>query len=77
MHSRLPLRFWLECIAAVASAVSLAMTLVWPQWIEMLFGFAPDGGDGSDEWGFTLFLFGLTMLMAVLARRDWVRSAPT
>jgi hypothetical protein len=43
-------RFWIETILACLSGGLLALTLVWHDWIELLFGVEPDGGDGSFEW---------------------------
>jgi len=35
--------------ARVAIALSLA-TMVWPRWIELVFGIDPDHGSGALEW---------------------------
>jgi hypothetical protein len=72
MH-RFPPRLWIEAIAAALSAVVLAVTLVWPQWIETFFGLEPDGGDGSSEWGFTLALVAITFVLFGATFRDWRR----
>jgi hypothetical protein len=50
MDQKLPTRFWIESALGVLSAACLALTLVWPQWIEAIFGLHPDAGDGSSEW---------------------------
>jgi hypothetical protein len=68
--------FWVELGLSALSALSLALTLIWPQWIEMLFGVDPDGGDGSDEMGFTLGLAIATVTLLALARREWRRAPP-
>ena len=51
MNSAAPLRSWVEMLMGGLSALVFAATLVWPDWIERLFGIEPDGGDGSAEWG--------------------------
>ena len=38
--------FWLECGLAVLSAALAVSTLIWNNWIELLFEVEPDGGDG-------------------------------
>src|SRR4051812_50179153 len=43
-------RFWIEAGTAVATAVMALLTLVWPDWIELIFRVDPDGGNGALEW---------------------------
>jgi hypothetical protein len=74
MVSKLTKRFWLEFSLALVSGTALIVTLIWPRWIEMVFGIEPDAGDGSTEWGITIGLSVATMLLLMLARRDWNRS---
>jgi hypothetical protein len=42
--------FWLEVALGTLTTALLVLTLAWPQWIELMFGIEPDGGDGSLEW---------------------------
>ncbi|MBB5502185.1 ABC transporter permease [Paraburkholderia sp. MM5384-R2] len=72
--SKLTKRFWLECSLAVVSGAALIVTLIWPRWIEMIFGVEPDVGNGSAEWGVTIGLAVFTTLLVTLARREWSRS---
>ncbi len=69
-----PFRVWLyrlEIATALASAALFALTLIEPQWIEMLFQASPDGGDGSAERWVVGTLFGVAaVLAAALARRE-------
>jgi len=64
-------RLWFEVVLGAASAASLALTLVWPDWFERFFDFEPDGGDGSAEWGLALALAVATLVAFSLAWRDW------
>jgi hypothetical protein len=68
-------RWYLELLAGALSALATATTLVWPDWIEQFLDEAPDGGDGSAEWGLTLALCGLSLGLLVLAWRDGRRLA--
>jgi hypothetical protein len=62
------LRFWGECALAGLAAVLAVLTAIWPDWIELLFGADPDGGDGSTEWGIVAALAVVAILFAALAR---------
>jgi hypothetical protein len=66
-------RMMIELVLAAVGAVLTVVTLVWPTWIETLFGESPDGGDGSAERLFALGWLAATVLFTVLARRDWRR----
>lgn len=70
----LRLRFWLETVLASFTAVLSGVTLVWHGWIEA-FGFDPDHGDGSTEWAIVLALAAVTLVLAVLARLEYVSRA--
>ena len=68
-------RFWVE-IVAFAIAVTLAiMTLVWREWIEIIFGVDPDQGSGSLEVVITLVAAAVALLVALVARSEWRRAA--
>jgi hypothetical protein len=68
---RLPPRIWLEIVAGLMSAALLMLAILLPDWMEVLFGFAPDAGDGSAERGIALFWVTITVLMFGLAGRTW------
>lgn len=76
MTQRLRLRFWLELAFSTASAVSLLLTLVWMEWIEILTGLDPDNHSGSAEWTIAGASALATILFAVLSRLEWQRPAP-
>jgi len=73
---RLSVLLYVEALMAVLSACALALTLVWPRWIEDVFGLEPDGGDGSTEWGLALVLLGITLTASIGAVRDWRLQRP-
>jgi hypothetical protein len=68
-------RFIAALIAAFLSGVACVATLIEPQWFELLFDEAPDGGDGSLE---TIIAVAVSLvacvLFALLARREWRRG---
>jgi hypothetical protein len=71
MIKGLRLRFWLEAGMATLTGILFVVTLVWRNWIEIVFGVEPDGGSGSLEWlilGVTLIV---TIILFVLARYEW------
>lgn len=64
------LRARIEIVLAAVLGVATILTAVWPEWIEGLFGFDPDGGNGTTEWGIVVVLAVATIAVAALARRD-------
>lgn len=71
ISKRLPSRIWVELTLGVISAVSLLLAMVVPNWMELLFHFAPDAGDGSAERGFALLWAAISVVMFALAGRTW------
>jgi hypothetical protein len=43
-------RFWVALVLGGISAVLAVLTLITREWIEILFGVDPDGGNGGMEW---------------------------
>lgn len=72
---RLRTRMWTEAVLAGVAAVLTVVTLIWPTWIESLFGASPDGGDGSAERLLALGWLAVAVVFSVLARRDRRRLA--
>jgi hypothetical protein len=68
---RLPMRIWVELVLGLTCAAFLALTILLPDWMEVLFGFAPDAGDGSAEWGIALSWATVSVLMFGFAGRTW------
>jgi hypothetical protein len=75
MTHRPSLRWRIEAALGAISAVLLALTLAIPNWIERIFGFEPDGGDGSAEWGLAISLAIATLLLFADAHRLRSRAA--
>jgi hypothetical protein len=64
------LRARIEIVLSVILGAATILTALWPDWIEGLFGFDPDGGNGTAEWLIVAALAVATIAVAVLARRD-------
>jgi len=73
-RSRRRLRLWFEIGIVAVSGILWIATLVWPDWIELLFHVDPDEGNGSVERALTVLLPVVGVAVAVLAGRDWRRS---
>jgi hypothetical protein len=71
MQNRLLTRFWVEMVLGLISAALLALTIVVPDWMEVLFGLAPDAGDSSAEWRLVLSCATVSVLMFGFAWRTW------
>ena len=70
---RVGVRFYLEVILGAASVLLFAVTLIWKDWIEIVFKVDPDEGNGSVEY---LILGALVVVAAAswwLARTEWRR----
>ena len=68
-------RFWVEAALAALTGLLTVLTLVSREWIEIVFGFSPDGGDGTLEWALVVLLALATAVFALLARAEWRRAA--
>ena len=62
---------------AALSTVSLVLTLVWGEWIELLTGLDPDNGSGSAEWMIVAVSGTAAISFAVLSRHEWRRATVT
>lgn len=76
MSRQLRRRFWAEAGLATASALLLVMTILWSNWIELVFRVDPDHDSGSLERLIVIALIASTVILAGAANREW-RSAPT
>jgi len=63
--------FWVEALLALGNAILLAMTVVWKDWIEIVFDIDPDAGSGALEWTIVGVTLLLTIVFLLLARAEW------
>jgi hypothetical protein len=75
MKDRLRTRFWVEAGFATLSLIFAVLTLFWTEWIEFVFRVDPDGGSGTLEWAFTFGLLLVAIIIGVVARFEWRRTA--
>lgn len=68
-------RMWIETVMSATACLLTVVTLIWPDWIELLFDEAPDGGDGSAERAFALAWLVAAAVFGWLARRDRTKLA--
>ena len=64
---------FIELTLAIASAALFALTLVWRDWIEEVFGVDPDAGSGALEWAIVAGLAMLAIVLALGACHEWRR----
>jgi hypothetical protein len=65
------LRFWIETVLALFSALLFLVTLIWRDWIEAIFGVSPDAHNGVVEWVVVAAFAGVTWILAIRARLEW------
>ena len=74
MRNALRWYFWLETGIAVITAILFVITLVWRDWIEVIFNIDPDSGSGSLEWLVVGALLVVTLALITLAGYEWRRA---
>ena len=62
-----------EVVAAAAGIVATTLTLLRPDWIEILFGFDPDHHSGSAEWLMVGFFLAVVAIAGTTASFEWRR----
>jgi hypothetical protein len=67
-------RFWSEVGLGGLSVALAVVTLVWPDWIELVFGIDPDEGSGTAEWLITGVCTVAAIISFALARIEWRRA---
>ena len=77
MKNSLRLRFWLEAGMGTITALLFLVTLVWRDWVEILFDVDPDQGSGLLEWSIVGALFVATIILFILARYEWRKAQAT
>ena len=73
--THLTTRFWALAGLACGSLLLLVATLVWQEWIELVFRVDPDNGNGAAEWAIVALTSSATVIFATSARIEWRRSA--
>ena len=74
MAGRLRHRFWIESIIGSGTGILALSTLIWRDWIEVVFGVDPDKGNGSTERFIVVILVLITVSLAVGAHVEWRRA---
>lgn len=74
MRKQVRRRFWTEAGMAAASAILLLLTIVWSNWIELVFRMDPDHNSGSLERFIVITLIASTILFIGAARRELGRA---
>ena len=75
MSEQLRRRYWVETGMALVSSVVLLLTVLWKDWIEIVFRVDPDQSSGSLERLIVLVSLAITVTTVALARREWRRAA--
>jgi hypothetical protein len=74
MRNPLRRRFWLETGMAIVTGIVFVITLLWRDWIEIVFGVDPDQGNGTLEWLIVGTLLIVTITLLALASYEWRRT---
>ena len=77
MDSEVRSRFLIETALAAVSGILGVLTLVTPDWIELVFHVEPDQGSGALEWAVVAALASAGILFGGLARAEWRRAQPS
>lgn len=74
MRTALRGRFWFETVMAIVTGILFVITLVWHNWIEIIFNVDPDQGSGLLEWMIVGALLIVTIVLLILARYEWRKA---
>lgn len=74
--ARFKVRFWLEAASALFTLLLAVVTIVWQNWIEIVFRVDPDHGAGSLERWVVGAAAVLCLTSLLLARREWKGAGP-
>lgn len=65
--------FWIEATLSAVTVVAAVVTLLWRDWIELVFGVDPDQGSGEVEWALIGALLVVSAILTTVAARGWQR----
>jgi hypothetical protein len=68
--------FGLETALAIGAFALAVVTVIWRDWIEIVFGVDPDKGSGSLEWLIVVVCLTIAVTCGVAARAQWRRLHP-
>lgn len=71
MPKHLRRRFWIEAALAGVTGCLFVLTLVFQEWIEVVFGVEPDGGNGTIEWLVSSGFLLVTIVTIIVARVEY------
>jgi hypothetical protein len=67
-------RFWTAVGLAALNATLVAVTAIWPEWIELVFHADPDRGSGAVEWLVVAFCAITTIVATTFGATEWRRG---
>lgn len=71
MRRHLRSQFWFSSATATLGALSLALTLLWHDWIEVAFGVDPDQRSGTLEWLIVVVFALVTITSLAVSAGEW------
>ncbi|MDT0478919.1 MULTISPECIES: ABC transporter permease [Streptomyces] len=74
MTRNMRLRGRIEAVAAGLCGLLFLVTLIWPDWIEEVFGVDPDQHSGALEWAIVALALCATLTFSLLARGEYRRA---
>jgi len=69
--------FWVETSLAILTGILFVITLVWRDWIEIIFNVDPDNRSGGLELLIVGILLVITLALFALASFEWRRARVT
>ncbi len=69
--------FWLQMSLTSIIGILFVITLIWRNWVELIFNIDPDQGNGSLEWMIVSSLLVVTLVLFALASYQWRRARLT